>query len=278
MNKKFVSRLCEKLDDFSLVWEDDFSGDTLNHDKWNLDTHMRGQKDLEIRYDESAVKVENGCAVLSSGKTDTKDIYFTNASLTTSDRMIFKYGYVVMRAKVPFGAPSFPSFWMKSAKIEHSDVMGEIDIFEHYCDRANSKALTTALHLWYEDGIHMGKEVAWHIFESKEVAEGWHDYGFLWTPEGLEFLVDGISYGAVFFKEPIKTIRNNNGTDEEIEWDIDEFKDYYYLIMNNYIFTEKGINHKGFNASSEMDFPIEYKIDYVRLYQKNGEGSIKLLK
>ena len=51
------------------------------------------------------------------------------------------------------------------------------------------------------------------------------------------------------------------------------FHDPVYIIFNNYIFT-KNSSWKLPPVNDETDWPITYTIDWVRLYQKDGEGQI----
>ena len=276
--KKKLSDL-NKLDGYSLVWSDDFGTTILDDSKWSLRSHMKGRDDLEIRYDESAVSVNNGSVTLSSGRVD-EDTYYTNASLTTSDTMVFKYGYVEMRAKVPYGAPAFPSFWMQSALIENPEVMGEIDIFEHFC-KTGDGYIQSGIHKWYKDEAltHiLNNSIGSHSFGSEALAEEWHNYGLLWTPEKLDFMVDGVAYHTISLEgNQSYTKYNADGSTTQITSDMDVFHDYFYLIMNNYLNTPNGKGDDGYTANADTEFPIDYEIDYVRLYQKAGEGGIKLL-
>ena len=276
--KKQLANL-NKLEGYSLVWSDDFGTTILDDSKWNLRAHMQGQDDLEIRYDESAVSVDNGSVTLSSGRVD-EDTYYTNASLSTADKMVFKYGYVEMRAKVPFGAPAFPSFWMQSAMKEDTSVMGEIDIFEHFCNNGDDY-IQSGIHKWYQNEAKdhvLNNTIGSHSFGSEALAEEWHNYGLLWTPEKLDFMVDGVVYHTISLTgNQSYTKYNADGSTTQITSDMDAFHDYFYLIMNNYLNTPNGKGDDGYTANADTQFPIDYEIDYVRLYQKAGEGSIILL-
>lgn len=167
---------------------------------------MSGKSDLKLRYDNTGISVENGKATLYAGRADENN-YYTNAALTTCNGdgtthlMSFKYGYVEMRAKIPFGAPAFPSFWMKL--LVNNGVHGEIDIFEHFCYNENGDTwIQSGIHKWYtEAGTHplltkVGDKAATNGMYV--AADGdWHTYGLLWTPEKLEFICDGTVYHSI---------------------------------------------------------------------------------
>jgi beta-glucanase (GH16 family) len=263
------------LKDYQLVWSDDFEGTELDRKKWCLTPHMRAQADLLLYDDERAVKVVDSKVVLTAGRIDDKT-FFTNTSLTTSETMIFKYGYVEMKAKIPNGKAAFPSFWMKASTYERSNplCMSEIDIFEIFGTYPGT--LVANCHKWYSDGEKEHEMVpqSWkttHTFKDGDDAENWHTVAMLWTPEELKFFVDGEVFQTFDISEKNDYGKRGDG--------MGCHHDYHYLIMNNYLFTPNGAHGyvTGEYATAEDKFPLKYEIDYVRLYQKKDEGDLILL-
>lgn len=260
------------IDDYKLVWSDEFNGTTVDTNKWSFVPHMREQTHLKLRHDESAVTVENGSMNLIAGRIDDEN-YWTNTSLTTSETMVFKYGYLEMRAKVPFGRPAFPSFWMKSSSYDANEplITAEVDMFEHFCDKGDDY-LQTGVHKWYTDGTgdhFVGPQIGKFNFGSKELAEQWHTYSLLWTEESMNFMVDGKTYHTIDITSNGDFGNRNDG--------MGAFHDYFYIIFNNYVHTSDGSeegNKDEQNAKPTDQFPINYEIDYVRLYQIPGQGDI----
>jgi hypothetical protein len=85
-----------------------------------------------------------------------------------------------------------------------------------------------------------------------------------WGKEEIKFLVDG----EVYFSYPIVGEKANFGAD--IHDGIDGFHDFHRLIINNEIFSEKtGWAPEGGRLTEEdaATMPIDYWVDYVRLYQ-----------
>ena len=256
------------LNGYRLVWSDDFNTENIDSDKWNFYALMAPRSDLKLYSDERAVETGNGTVTLKADYDEAEEVYTSNLSLTTKNAMAFKYGYVEMRAKLPFGAPAFPSFWMQSTR-RATNVMGEVDMLEHF--GLNEPTIQTGIHKWHADGSHdvnngAGK-IATYTFANPTVASDWHTYGLLWTETELKFLVDGVVYHTI-------DITDNFGAG-----DMECFQDYAYLIMNNYIYTEAGIGDPddAWKAAVPEDFedgPIEYVIDYVRLYQTGGNGGL----
>ncbi len=258
---------------YELVWADEFDGDSVNRKNWCFKPHMCGQKDLNLYDDERAVKVKDGCVNLFSNR-DGEGMFSTNYSLSTAETMVFKYGYLEICAKVPMNRPAFPSFWMQSSqhKATAPDVLGEIDIFEYFS--TPETYIQTGIHKWYREDPkdhflcpHIGRA----HFESNLIGNSWHRYALLWTPETLKFLVDGQVYHTIDITEA-----SNFGEREGTNMNC--FHDFYYIIFNNYLNTPHFARNKPEVAVKEDDiFPINYQIDYVRLYQKPGEGSVEIL-
>ncbi len=259
------------LDDYKMVWNDEFEGSKVDKNKWCFKPLMAEKTHLKLYSDERAVKVQNGHMNLIAGRIDDEN-YWTNTALTTADTMVFKYGYVEMRAKVPFGKPAFPSFWMQSSMYEAADpyVMSEVDMFEHFSQHGNTY-LQTGCHKWYRDGSgehYVGPSIGSFRFKTEKIAESWHIYSMLWTPETMYFMIDGETYHSIDITD--------NGDFGERDDGMGSFHDYMHLIFNNYLTTaDSGSTDNGeFNATPDDKFPIKYIIDYVRLYQLPGQGGI----
>lgn len=259
--------------DYKLVWSDEFEGSAVDMNKWCFKAHMSAQTHLKLYHDERAVQVNGGNMNLIAGRIDDHN-YWTNTSLSTADTMVFKYGYLEMRAKIPFGKPAFPSFWMQSSMHGAVDpyVMAEVDMFEHFCAQGNSY-LQTGCHKWYRDGTgehYVGPQIGSYTFAGEEIAEQWHTYALWWTPKSLNFLIDGELYHTINITD--------SGDFGERDDGMGCFHDYSHLIFNNYVHTasgkEEGGDKDNVNATPDDVFPLTYTIDYVRLYQIPGQGGL----
>lgn len=246
-----------------LVWHDEFNSDSLDSTKWTLRAKMR-QGDIKNGNDEHNVKVEDGELVLRTWK-EADGTYSTNTSVTTDGTMSYKYGYLEMYANVPFVEGCWPSFWMQSKDIHRTaPYMTEIDMFEVY----NTKnTIRSDIHKWYlgtDEHYNIGGGEIYYKFKRKiNLNNEYHLYGFGWTPEELYFTVDGKIYGRYDLSQDF----GDRGDG------MDGFHDPVYIIFNNFIFTENS-SWKNPPVTDETQWPITYKIDWIRLYQKDGEGEI----
>lgn len=244
-----------------LVWNDEFNTGSLDSSKWNFRAKMN-QSDIKNSTDERNVKVENGELVMRSWKEDD-GTFSTNTSVTTDGAMSYKYGYLEMYANVPFVKGCWPSFWMQSKDIHRSvPYMTEIDVFEIYDTR---NAVTPNIHKWYSDEHYQagGRKWSYEFKRKINLNNEYHLYGFGWTPDEMYFTVDGEIYFRYDLSQDFGD--RNDG--------MQGFNDPVYIIFNNFIFTENS-SWKNPPVTDKTEWPITYKIDWIRLYQKDGEGEI----
>lgn len=234
-----------------LVWNQEFNTNGVLEGLSTKTTTMNDDTGvIKVSEREENLCVKDGNLVMNV--TDNKDGTFTTSkSLTTNGIMSFKYGYVEMRAKLPFYMYSWPSFWMQPDKnLQQSQYIGEIDIVEVYYD---TRLFDFVLHKWYNGFDAVASTKKEHIFDSNAVASEYHTYGLEWTPEYLQLYVDGV-----------KSVRMDITEDGEYSQEalgMDCFHDYYYLCLNNWI----QINYADSIDLSTQEFT--YYVDYIRLYQ-----------
>lgn len=107
-------------DQWQLVWEDNFDGETINTDYWNIDDNARGGGNAELQYyAPKNVTIEKhpvtgeSCLVLNAIKEDYKNRPCTSARLNTQDKVTIQYGKIEARIAFPYTADGlWPAFWM----------------------------------------------------------------------------------------------------------------------------------------------------------------------
>ncbi len=245
-----------------LVWNDEFNTDSLDSTKWTLRAKMN-QGDIKNGKDEHNIAVENGNLVLRTWQEDD-GTFSTNTSVTTDGTMSYRYGYLEMYANVPFAEGCWPSFWMQSKDIHRSvPYMTEIDVFEIYNTR---NEVTPNIHKWYAGEEHYqagGRKWSYRFKRSINLNDEYHLYGFGWTPEEMYFTVDG----KIYFRYDLSEDFGDRGDGMQ------GFHDPIFIIFNNFIFTENS-SWKNPPVTAKTKWPVTYQIDWIRLYQKEGEGAI----
>ena len=286
----------EDLKDYKLVWSDEFDGDCLDPKKWCFHNVMgkAHRPDGSLLYDLSEdarnVRVEDGLLKLNVHYDEERNCFVGPSSPTTLKGMSFTYGYLEMRARVPYSQASWASFWAigRDALNEDKTVpyFTEFDFFE--IEGANHVAIPN-LHKWHygwsewrakgKTGNDNVTSQFWHSQQPEgallghhlpENPEDFNIYGVLWTPEKVEMYINGEIYGRFY-------LNYNFGR----ESGMDGFHRPIFLIFNNYLMLEDcfgiGCNQKPATATPEsVAAQVPYEIDYIRLYQKDGEGELNI--
>ena len=116
-----VAALCGcQREAYTLLWEDNFEGETLNEAYWNIDDNARGGGNAEMQYyTPRNVSIERHpvsgerCLVLSARREDYRNRPATSARLNTQDKVLVHYGKVEARIAFPHTADGlWPAFWM----------------------------------------------------------------------------------------------------------------------------------------------------------------------
>ena len=244
---------------FELVWHDEFDGDSINRENWTFDTGGYGFGNGEAQYytdnrPENA-RVENGLLVIEARFEKYENQYYTSAKLWTRDLFEFQYGRVEARTKVPEGSGLWPAFWMLGAdfefEVDENNVftnnwphIGEIDIME-YIGREPKLVMGTVHGPGYSGAMGKGR---WNPQEFK-IADEFHTYAIEWNYDGITWFFDGEPYYTLYRED----VGNR-------EWVFDR---EFYMILNLAL----GGNFGG-TIALDTQFPANYYIDYVRVYQE----------
>jgi len=238
----------------NLLWSDEFDQDGFpNPAKWTLEVgdHGWGNNELQL-YTSGQLKnarVQGGVLLVEAHADASQPKGYTSAKLVTKGKGTWQYGYVEVRAKLPYGRGTWPAIWMlpEENKFGGWPKSGEIDIMEHvgYDPGAvHGTVHTEAFN--HIVGTQKGEKVLVADF-----ASDFHTYAIDWRKEQINFYVDGEHYFT--FK--------NTGKDYK-EWPFDQ---PFYLILNLAV----GGNWGGREGVDPLIWPQRMEVDYVRVYQQN---------
>lgn len=283
VSKKKYSRL---VSEYSLVWFDEFDGDSLDASKWSTDTRMANTDELFQDNSSAVQSVTSGelqlNAVLNqyydpNGDTSyARHKYVTTNSVTTENKMSFKYGYLEIRAKVPYKEGCWPSFWLRShrstGKQENPNFEVEVDIFEVFSSKTS---LDSNLHqqnyggdssVSYMTTASAVNAEETHTFENAEnLSNEYHTYGFEWSENRMAIYVDRVLQCEWIIDE--QTLAEYG-----LQPDTSGFDTTMNILFNNHLFTASSdyIPLSGdIIENNEENLPAQYHIDWVRLYQKD---------
>jgi beta-glucanase (GH16 family) len=226
--------------EWKLIWHDEFDGTKLDQTKWNRQGDWKRKDGFWVK--EDTYLSGKGTLLLRTKKDGER---YTSGAVDTKGKFEHAFGYYTVRCKMPKQPGHWPAFWMSCSGVSKVGNGGrdgtEIDIVE--IPWRNGK-VTFNLH-W--DGYGTDHKKAGTNTTIAALAEGFHDYALLWTPEAYVFYVDG--------KEVWHT--NASGVSQVPE----------FLLL-----TEEIGKWGGDIAKAQL--PDYFEVDYVRVYEmsKSGRG------
>ena len=255
------------LEGWELVWNDEFDGDAIDDQKWNKLLWRPGwvNNELQAYTDrDTNVFVQDGNLVIQAliepgffgtdytGTTYTAD--YTSGRLNTAGKGEWTYGRFDTRAKLPKGIGSWPAIWMLGSNISTVGWphCGEIDIMEHVgFDEGNIHASIHTTDYNHVNGTQKSGQVI-----IPTATDSFHVYSLEWDSTYIRYLVDD---------EPYFFIYNDSNGDED-KW---PFNKPQYIILNLAVGGDWG----GAEGIDPSVFPMEMKVDYVRVFEKSENST-----
>jgi beta-glucanase (GH16 family) len=247
----------EPPEGMELVWSDEFDGDAIDLANWTYDIGGWGWGNGEAQFytdrPENS-RTQNGLLVIELREEQYEGSYYTSARLKTQGLQEFQYGHLEARIKVPSGSGTWPAFWMLGADFDsESDDpsrqwpnVGEIDIME-YVGREPDLVIGTIHGPGYSGA---GGRSGWNRQEF-EIADDFHTYAIDWDAEGIRWLFDGEVYFEIGPEDLV-----------DREWVFDQ---PFFFILNLALG-----GTLGGNIALDLEYPLQYYVDYVRVYQETS--------
>ena len=249
-----------ELDNYNLVWHNEFSGQYLDLDKWSYEVNGEGGGNNELQYytdrPENSYLDSGKLHIVARQETYTGDDgtrYFTSARLRTKGKGDWLYGRFDIRAKLPQGQGLWPAIWMLPTDWQYGGwaASGEIDIMEllgHEPDRVYG-----TLHYGgeYPQNEHSGDS---YTVSQGAFADSFHVFRMDWDTTSIKWYVDNELY---------QTQTHWYSTSAAYPAPFDK---RFHLLLNVAV----GGNWPG-DPDSTTQFPQEMVVDYVRVYQPVNE-------
>lgn len=264
--RELVPTQCQHLDNIGAwqpVWCDEFEYTGLpNPELWNYDIGGGGWGNNELQYyrfeNEDNAYVDDGVLRIRTLSETFGGRDVTSARLITAHTGDWLYGKIQVRAIVPAGLGTWPAIWMLPTDWKYGGwpVSGEIDIMEY---------------VGYQPGVihgtihtgkynHMNGTQQGFSINVPTAEEQFHVYELEWEVGVIRLYVDGQQY-AEFDYDPVR----NTEVDSHQAWPFDQ---RFHLLIN----TAFGGNWGGAMGTDDSILPVDFIIDYVRVYQKNYSG------
>ncbi|MCQ2593003.1 MAG: family 16 glycosylhydrolase [Treponema sp.] len=262
----------KKIEGWTLVWSDEFSGNKLDSTKWDYQIGTGSQYGLngwgndELQYyTEENVSVKKGKLVIEARAEEKNGMKYTSSRIRTykDDGTILyapTFGRIEARMLLPSGNGIWPAFWMLPATDKYGvwASSGEIDILEakgrltnrtygnvHFGQPWPGNKYTGSMYKFPDDG---------------SFDDGYHTYALEWEPGSLKWFVDD----KCFYETSSWWAM---GLDDEEPYAYPApFDVPFYIVLNLAV----GGTFDDYRKPSDYEVPAQMLVDYVRVYEKDG--------
>ncbi len=250
---------------WTLVWSDEFNGaagTAPDSTKWTYDTGVNQPNNELENYTNSTQNSYmdgNGHLVIQAldpGGNNGAMGSYTSARLKSQGLFDQAYGMIECSMQLPAGGPGiWPAFWMLGENIGSVGwpACGEIDMMEDGLPWSNT-VIGEHVHGTqsgggdYNGGAGVGSNIT---IPSGTVNSGFHTYGVTWSPNWIQFFVDGVNYQSI---SPSSVPGSY------------PFNHPFFLLLNLAIGGPSG-------SPTGSSFPQQMLVDYVRVYKLTNNGT-----
>ena len=273
------AKAASKITTYKLLWADDFTGKKgalPNPKVWipelgglnsngELEYYTKDSKNLALDgsghllitanriADQSEMAINNDPAI-DRMLNACNACQFTSAKLKTAGKLMFQYGKLEIRMKVPSGDGTWPAFWMLGNDLLKGipwPDSGEIDILETKGSLPN-----TAFGTIHGPGLAGGAGGGFgSTFTSPTpLTSGFHTYAIEWKKNQIDFYVDDNLY--------FTAASNDSSTGTWV------YTQPFFMILNLAM---------GGEFTGDLDPAMtkaQMSIDYIHFYSINGVGKV----
>ena len=250
-------------EEYKLRFADEFDGKDYSLPDAGVWHNCTRESPTWKRFTSQTAEGQQKTAFIRDGKLVTRcikntiaeegDVEMISGAIESSDKMYFTYGRVEGRLRTTPHVGNFPAFWLmpqdNSAGWPNA---GEIDIWEQI-DTENKTYHTVHTHCTHD--LHLALPNSGSTYTN---AADYHVITLDWTPTLLTWYVDGTKAFS-YAKTKLSFLL------EKGQWPYDK---PFYLILN------QSVGNGSWAKNCDVNFEYETLFDYVRLYQKDGEGDI----
>jgi beta-glucanase (GH16 family) len=233
-----------------LVWNDEFDQSTLDTSKWNFQTGDgtaegipgwgNGEEQTYTNRTQN-LQLENGFLKITARKESLQGKSYTSARINTQDKFSFQYGRIVVRAKLPKIAGTWPAVWMLGDN--YSNVgwprCGEIDFIEQN-GQEKDKIIGTSH--WFDEGSSNNAKYSTTL-DFPNLTESFQKYTLVWNEAYIRMFVGSAKYYEIALNDTLP------------------FDQPFFLLINLAMGGTLGGN---INSTFLQE---DFLIDYIRFYE-----------
>lgn len=261
------------LGDYSLVWSDEFDGDTLDRSVWNVEVNGTGCGNHELQYyidSPRTVWVKDGrlhlTAIPDRNLTPGGTHDFASGRINSKGKAAFRYGAVQASIRIPQTVGGlWPAFWMMGDDIDENTWprCGELDILEMgHSDGVKAgtpdRLFNGAMH-WGPGRHH---QIVGPMTAPYSLQDGkFHTFTLVWDADKIEMYLDEL-------ETPYLT-QDISGTDRDDAG--------YYFHKPAFILFNLAVggDFPGLHSPDQITAldggPRSLEVEYVRVYRKKGD-------
>lgn len=262
----------KEIEGYELVWHDEFNeGTKPDTSDWSYENGFVRNQELQW-YQRDNATIENGLLVIegrrekvenpnydstgSDWRRSRKFAEYTSSSINTRGNQSFQYGIFEIRARIDTARGLWPAIWCLGTHPDRGwPANGEIDIMEFYRVDGTPTILANAAWAGTDekyDPVWDDERVPFQHFldQDPEWPEKFHIWKMEWTEDAVQLYLDDELINEIDLSETLNTDGFN------------PFHQPHYILLNLAIGSNGG-------DPSGTEFPKQYEVDYVRVYQKN---------
>lgn len=265
---------------YKLLWHDEFNGTGApDATMWRFEEGFQRNEEDQWYQKGNAEMMENALVITAKQERVKNPNYnpnatggnawkqtreyaeYTSSCIVAQNKYAFKYGKLIVRAKIPIEQGGWPAIWSTGNWYEWP-LGGEIDVLEFYKEKIHANLCWGGNKRW--DGTWNSKNYPITDFTSKDAkwAEKYHIWMMDWDDKYIRIYLDD-----VLLNETDLSTTNNKGDygagdGGYINPYSNDFEGFGQLMMLNLAIG--GNNGRPIEAT----FPLEYRVDYIRVYQK----------
>ena len=242
-----------RYDNFNLVWSDEFSGTRLDEQYWrhNIGAGSGGWGNNELQYYRSHnTSVADGFLTITARRESYGGRNYTSSRIKTEGLVVFNYGRVDIRAKLPRGQGIWPALWALGNNFSEVGwpYSGEIDIMEMIGGSGREDTVHGTIH-WNIGGLSSpyAHTYSGGAFTAADFSAGFNVFSVVRTADQIEWRVNDVPYYQFTIDDSAS---------------LAPFRKPFFLIFNVAV----GGNWPGY-PDDTTTFPQQMVVDYVRIFE-----------
>lgn len=236
------------------TWSDEFNGDALNTEHWNVEVNGDGGGNQEAQYYRAEnITVNDGSLKITAKKENYLGKTYTSGRINSRYKVNTQFGRITFRAKMPGGRGTWAAVWM-------------LPLFNLYGQWPNSGEIDILEYVGYEPGRvfaathtkkfnHTKNNNPSAFKELVDPENQFYEYEMIWLPGEIRILFEGNQYGVFRYVPQFNQ--------DEPHQDVFPFHEDFYFIINLAV----GGSWGGVEGIDSTIFPTTLEVDYLRMYQ-----------